>query len=325
METSAKMICHSISSLGKEIATMELCYPRFIHAEAKTHRILSLDDEEYELVLKQDVDLMDDAFLSRNASSSRAIPIEKMIKQVQQTPAMPIHWGKNQPGMQARKEHQYPELGQLEWEGCKEKSIYYATELNKMGFHKQIVNRLLEPFQWISVVVTSTEWDNFFKLRLHPDAQPEIKELARCMREAMDASIPDELNPGEYHLPYVNWDEFPMSMFSNKEDLLQTKIKCSIARCARVSYLNHDASVPDVSKDIALADKLLEAGHLSPFEHIATPMEFIKEGYVTDGITRVWLEIGDWEQGITHMDRDGTLWSGNFRGWIQHRQIVSAV
>ena len=294
-EITAKIIADSISPSGVRLTTMELNYPRFIHSEFMTHRMFS-----------------------RNASSSRAIPIEKMLKQVQENPAFPIHWGKTHPGMHAREEVEHPVGAYREWIRCSIDAIESAEFLLNYGLHKQIVNRVLEPFQYIKVIVTATEWDNFFKLRLHADAQPEIYELARCMKVSMEDSIPNKLEYGEWHAPYVEWDEFTMSMFRNKEDLLETKIKCSVARCARVSYLNHDNSSPDIEKDLQLAAKLLEAGHLSPFEHIATPMP-------TNVYSDRFEFDCEWVEGITHIDRGNVYWSGNFKSWIQHRQLLSAV
>lgn len=348
---SAKVVTDSLSPSGVRLTTLELNYHRFIHSEMMTHRMFS-----------------------RNASSSRAIPIEKMLQQVRDNPATPIHWGKNQPGMQAREELTQEDLEEAtercfiahekagdkyadfpnwwyafteshegfdefgggsfqkdplsiqevlyqEWVGMAREAAKSAEELNQLGLHKQIVNRVLEPFQWIKVIVTATEWDNFFKLRLHKDAQPEIQELARCMRKAMWDSTPTLLHPGEWHLPYVkNEGTLSMSCYANKQDLLTDMIKCSVARCARVSYLNHDKTSPDIGKDIALADMLLEAGHMSPFEHQATPMSWDSEGYVTDGVIRVWQGGGGWDKGTTHMDISGNLWSGNFKSWIQNRQ-----
>ena len=244
---------------------------------------------------------------SRNASSSRAIPTTKMLEQIRSNPAMPIHWGKNQAGMQASEE-----LDHLNGTYLWEDSAQYVAEncriMTDFGYHKQVVNRLLEPFQWISVVVTATEWDNFFKLRLHKDAQPEIQELAKCMKEAMDNSLPVTLQPGEWHLPYVD-----LADFDDSGDPILEAIKCSVARCARISFLNHDNSTPNIDKDIALADKLLEAGHMSPFEHIATPMNFAKDTF----------ELA-WENGVTHKDRDNNFWSGNFRGFIMYRKLLDA-
>lgn len=284
MKILAKIIADSIAN-GIRLVTMEFCYPRFIHSEVMTHRMFS-----------------------RNASSSRAIPVERVLEQVKDSPAMPIHWGKNQPGMRADIEYTGCEIPPLEslWRRASEDAHYWASELEGMCIHKQIVNRLLEPFQWIKVIVTATEWGNFFKLRDHADAQPEIAFLAAEMRKAMEESTPVELKPGEWHLPYV----------TKSSGRIEDDIKCSVARCARVSYNNHDNSSPDIEKDIALADRLLSAGHMSPLEHQATPMQYIWEGDLE------W-ENGDWPKGYTHSDRIGTLWSGNFRGWIQYRQYIN--
>lgn len=307
---SAKVICDSISPSGVRLTTMELEYPLIIHAEVKTHRILSLDDEEYEIVLKQDVDLMDDPMLSRNAASNRAIPTNKILKQVENDAFYPDNWGKNQPGMQADEE--LSDSDKLKatriWKRGIEDAEFWAMKLNRLGVHKQLANRLLMPFQYIKVIVTATEWDNFFKLRLHKDAQPEMMVLAEHMKKAMDESIPVELQPGDWHLPYVDLNEF-----DDSGDPISEAIKCSVARCARVSNLNHDNSTPDISKDIALADMLLVAGHMSPFEHIATPMNFAKDTF----------ELA-WENGVTHKDRDNNFWSGNFRGWVMYRKLLDA-
>ena len=284
MTISAKIVADSLSPSGVRLTTLELQYHRFVHSEMMTHRMFS-----------------------RNASSSRAIPVEKMLRQVKNYPAMPIHWGKNQPGMQAREECSELIRGctrEQQWESVAKWSVHKARLFSEAGYHKQIVNRLTEPFQWIKVIVTATEWDNFFKLRLHKDAQPEIRVLAEHMKKAMDESTPTELQPGEWHLPYVDCNEF---------DIKEEALKCSVARCARVSYLNHDNSTPDVEKDIKLADMLLEAGHMSPFEHQGTPMDF-------SGVQE-WYDL----KGVTHQDVNAWHWSGNFRGWIQHRQIISAV
>lgn len=283
MTTSAKIIADSISDSQIRITTMELKYHRFIHSEFMTHRVFS-----------------------RNASSSRAIPIERVLEQVKNSPAMPIHWGKNQPGMQAIQRLREMEMQhcESEWYDAAENAIKSAKYLASQGLHKQIANRLLEPFQHIKVIVTATEWDNFFKLRLAHDAQPEIQELAQRMKEAMDNSTPNELQHTEWHLPYLADGDF---LKTTKDNF----VKLSVARCARVSYLNHDNENPDIDKDIALADRLLEAGHMSLFEHQATPMDFAKDTYELT-----------WEKGVTHRDRKDNLWSANFRGWIQYRQLI---
>jgi len=293
MTISAKIIADSVAN-GIRITTMELEYPRFIHSEFMTHRLFS-----------------------RNASSSRAIPVAKMIAQVSENPAMPIHWGRNQPGMQATEEFDEEAIRDLkaDWLDTMRVSMRWAKHFAEVGVHKQIVNRILEPFQHIKVIVTATEWDNFFKLRLHPSAQPEMQELARCMKEAMNYSATTELIPGEWHLPYVEYDEFQCADGSID---MEKAIKCSVARCARVSYLNHDNSTPDIGKDIALADALLKDGHMSPFEHQASPMIEPSD----TGIAISNVDIYNMQEGVTHVTTKGELWSGNFRGWIQYRQTL---
>lgn len=243
MTISAKVIADS-TAWDKRITTLQLRYPRFIHSEFMTHRAFS-----------------------RNASSSRAIPVERLIKDVIDDPAMPIHYGKNQPGMQAREEHDAPVVfrhdavpPEAAWLRARDVAVDAARRFAKAGYHKQVANRLLEPFAHINVVVTATEWDNFFVLRDHSDAQPEIRVLAKVMKEAMVLSQPAETSR---HRPYVS------------ETNLSSEVACrvSAARCARVSYLTHDGKEPNVDADLALFDKL--AGgvpfHASPLEHQARP------------------------------------------------------
>jgi hypothetical protein len=268
---SAKVVAMSVHNYGPLLTTLELRYPRFIHAEFMTHRMFS-----------------------RNASSSRAIPVAKMIEQVRNDPAMPIHWGKNQPGMQAREEHDAEvwasRAGLVSnaeaWRCAAESAVCAAFAFSEAGYHKQIVNRLLEPFQFITVIVTATEWDNFFKLRLHPDAQPEIQELARVMLEAMDKAPLDAVDLAEWHLPYIDMATWGES--------LETAQMCSVARCARVSYLNHDNTEPNIDADVALHNRLKESGHMSPFEHAARPVD----AEVSNRFYR------------------------NYRGWISYRVFV---
>lgn len=275
----AKMVADSISPEGIRLSTLELNYPRIIHAEFMTHRVFS-----------------------RNASSNRAIPTKRLIDQAINETASPIHWGKNKKGMQADEEFSESECEKFvhDWREFANLAAKMAKKFADAGLHKQAANRVLEPFQFIRVVVTATEWDNFFSLRLHPDAQPEIQELARVMKEAMDKSEPAKLEPGDWHLPYVRADESELD--------ISDRIKISVARCARVSYLNHDNSAPNVDNDIALHDRLLRDGHMSPLEHQGSPMRPI---------------VGEiWGDGVTHYDKYWQRWSGNFRGWIQYRQIV---
>lgn len=304
---SAKIIAHSKSSVtGKEIVTFELEYPRFIHAEFMTHRLFS-----------------------RNAASSRAIPVEKMLETINNNPAMPEYWGKNQAGMSAAEE--VDDLTKSDaihkWRWALEEASKQASYLYKIGVHKQIVNRLVEPFSHIKVVCTATEYDNFFHLRKHKDAQPEIRILAERMWQALQESKPQLLHPGEWHLPYIDvWRNdngclgYINPNFNDKSSEDETfldedvALKISASLCAQVSYRKSDDSL---EKALIIYDRLVNSSpvHASPFEHQATPMPiFLPTDYLRGHIWNV--------DGITHEDKNGNLWSGNFKGWIQHRQLI---
>jgi len=288
MEITAKIIAHSVTQQGKQIVTFELEYPRFIHSELMTHRLFS-----------------------RNAASSRAIPVAKMIEQVRLAPAMPVHWGKNQPGMQAKEELDDWNKGLVQgyWEGASYNAARLAEDMNNAGAHKQIVNRILEPFQMMKTVLTATELDNFFWLRKHKDAQPEIKLLAEKMWEVLEASDPVELAAGDWHTPYFGAGYWLKDCGISLEDALAISSSC----CAQVSYRKLDDSL-EKAKDIF--GKLIESKpcHASPTEHQASPMAYPKVVEST--------YVFSTEDGITHADMNGDYWSGNFKGWIQHRQLI---
>ena len=287
--TTAKIIADSISESGIRITTMELEFERFLLAQFNTHRQFS-----------------------RSAQSSRAVPVQKMIDALNDN-ATP-KFMKNEKGMQSTEEFKEWELDYAKkyWLQAKEYAVIQAEQMIDLGVHKQFVNRLLEPFATVKVVVTATEWDNFFYLRLHHAAQPEMQELAQAMKNAMDESVPEMLFAPAYHLPYVDYDTIDLKGLTDCGDKALELCKLiSAARCARVSYLNHDNSTPDIEKDLELAQRLLADKHLSPFEHQAKPMEFYDA-----------FEDESWEKGVTHIDGNFNAWSGNFRGWIQHRQLV---
>lgn len=297
MTISAKIIAISIAPNGQMIVTWELEYQRFIHGEFMTHRLFS-----------------------RNAASSRAIPVATIIKQVSDDPAMPIHWGANQSGMQASKElSPVLQIGaQWAWKMAAKAAVKWAETLVKLGLHKQASNRILEPFQTMKTVMTATCMDNFFWLRNHEDAQPEIKELARLMWEALQASTPNKLEPGDWHVPYYGegfWKRVATSFNATDVDTngftLDEALAISSSCCAQVSYRKLD----DTLEKAQMVYKRLvdsEPVHASPFEHQATPMD--DETYNGDP--------DSWEDGVTHMDKDYKFWSGNFIGWVQHRQLI---
>ena len=264
MKITAKILADSVHGLfNTRLTTLELRYPRYIHAEFMTHRVFS-----------------------RNASSSRAIPIQKQIDAIESDPVFPLEWGTNKPGMQAGEalDTESRTAAENEWQLALNDAIRHARVLKGLGVHKQIVNRILEPFAYITVIVTATDWQNFFDLRISPLSQPEIQDLAKKIRYAMDQSIPTIMLPGQAHLPFVTSDE-------KEQNTIPLNMMLSAARCARVSYLTHDGLAPDTNKDLALAERLRADRHASVFEHQAQPREF-------------------------------TGHSRNFKNWFQHRDIL---
>ncbi len=266
MPFSARVLLDSVSPAGVRLTTMEARYPRFIHSEVLTHR-----------------------HFSRNSGSSRALPVRKMIDAVRTDPAMPVWWGRNQAGMQAREEldEDARAFAQAEWQRALDDALAHAERLAAadVNLHKQLVNRILEPFAWITVIITATEWANFFTQRTHEDAQPELKHIAGLMLAAYRASGPRALALDDWHTPLILADEEAVLP-------LEQRLKISVARSARVSYLSHEGS-RDHAKDIELYERLVGGGangHWSPFEHVATPL-------ASPG-----------------------AWSGNFRGWEQFRK-----
>lgn len=282
--------------LKSRLTTFELVYPRFIHGELMTHRMFS-----------------------RNAASSRAIPIDKVIELLQTNPAMPVHWGKNQAGMQANTEIDNIEGAKLLWLAARDSAISHAIVMRDMGLHKQIVNRILEPYQLMKTIVTATEFNNWFWLRAHPDAQPEIKELAEKMLEIYEIYAPDELFEDEWHVPYVNTQRsiYTGELFyideNDKYITAQEARMISASCCAQVSYRKNDGSL---EKAHVVFDRLINSVpvHASPVEHIATPVSFKMMLDLCDS----GIEI----EGMTHVAVNGQPWSGNLRGWIQYRQLI---
>lgn len=242
---SAKVLADSISPEGMRLTTMELVYPRFVHAELMTHRVFS-----------------------RNASSSRAIPVKRALQMIRDNPAVPVSWRMNQAGMQGYEvaTDAVAHEAQGIWLTAMASAIDAAEKLDALGLHKQIVNRITEPFSHIKVVLTSVWWDNWDGLRNHHMAEPTIEALAIKIAEARAASTPTLLQNGEWHLPYITDED------RGTHDV-DTLIKVSAARCARVSYNNHDGKKATLEKEIELHDALLVAQpiHASPAEHQATP------------------------------------------------------
>lgn len=260
---ACEVLADSVGPNGKRLTTVVVSgFWKLLQAELNTHR-----------------------WFSRNSASSRAIPSEKLRQRIINEPAMPVFWGKNQAGMQAQEELSPSKQKAAKdiWIDARNKMLMYADQLAEIGLHKQLCNRLLEPWMATSIIISSTEWDGFDRQRCHPDAQPEFRVAAEAIRTARLNSVPTALNETQWHLPLVRMEDWDM----HPELHL---IKLSVARCARVSYLTHDGK-RDPSADFELYDRLTRSGHWSPFEHVASPF-----------LTK---------------DR-----CGNFIGWHQHRADV---
>ncbi len=262
---TVKIIADSLSPDGVRLTTFQLRYWRAIHSEFMTHRDFS-----------------------RNASSSRAIPVKKMLAQIWSDPAGPEFWGSNRPGMQAGDELAGWRLwaSKVLWKFLAKIAAAGSWGLMKLGNHKQTANRVTEPYQFISVVVTATSYGNFFVLRDHHAAQPEIRDLAVDMKKALLTSSPQVLTTGEWHLPYITGDEVADAYTRERSWLLPI---LSAARCARVSYNLHDGTKPDETKDTNLFRTLAltAPSHASPLEHQAV---------VNPQVYRSRNLQGDWQQ-----------------------------
>ena len=310
-ETSIKatVICDSISEQGIRLTTFEIEYPRIVMSEFNTMRAIS-----------------------KNSSSSRAIPVSKMLEHTKNINLKPIYFGSKKSGMQAGDELDGNDLinAKLFWEAALFDAVTWATELDELGVAKEVTNRLVEPFQLVKVVCTATDWGNFFNLRLHPDSDPNICMLAYKMYQVMQESKPIELKVGEWHLPFVNvgWNGKGEMCYAD-EDFnfieLEQAIKLSAASCASVSYRTEEMTLEKADK---IFDMLIKAEviHASPFEHLATPIskeiEIENSDYLTVGFINKVGDSNTWQQGITHMNKQGELCSGNLRGFVQYRHLL---
>ena len=320
---TAKVVCDSINEQGVRLTTFEIEYPRIVMSEFNTHRSVS-----------------------KNSSSSRAIPVSKMLGHTQTVNLKPVYFGSKKAGMQAGKELVDGDLinAKLFWESALFDAVTWATELDELGVAKEVTNRLVEPFQLVKVVCTATDWENFFNLRLHPDSDPNICMLAYKMYQAIQESEPVELKAGEWHLPYVETvsairgdDNVQCKAYVHPNALefinLEQAIKLSAASCASVSYRTEGMTLEKADK---IFDMLIKAEviHASPFEHLATPIKkhlcvFKDDDYVfADSEVDLDLSINltynnrTWENGVTHMNKQGQLCSGNLRGFVQYRHLL---
>lgn len=281
------MICDSISPEGIRLCTLQLRYPYIIHGELMTHRVFS-----------------------RNASSTRAIPVRRMIQSVKDDPFIPLVWTKNEPGMQGRS---FMSLDEVEnasriWMEAMENAVSSAYDMAAIGAHKQIANRLLLPFMHIDVVVTSTHWANWDALRIHEDAEPHIQILAKEIFAAREGSKPIPIRHGEWHLPYITYEDWNNPETHGHKDP-EFLLKMSTARCAWVSYVDPLGKKATIGQEVDLHDRLvlMDPVHASPAEHQATPDVRWTGRMGTYGPDIVWQHPEE---------------HGNFFGWRQYRKTL---
>lgn len=283
MSVSAKILLDSITDGGSRLVTWEWTYPRMIHSEIMTHRALS-----------------------KNSASSRAIPAAKLRRRVLDEPAVPGHWGANQRGMQASSEVADADAARAWWMRGRDLMAAHHEEGERLGLHKQVVNRVIEPWMLITIIVSGTDWANFFSLRTHEAAEPNFRALARLAWDQFHEHMPAYREPGDWHLPMIDMvggdhDAVKALCWGGALDgtpVLDVLKKVSVGRCARVSYLTHDGR-RDMLEDVGLHDTLASTAtsgdpmHASPFEHVA--------------------------QAVGRRER-----CGNFEGWRQYRKFFDS-
>lgn len=308
MTYAANVLVDSINEHDVRLTSIQVNVPRMVLPELISHRALS-----------------------RNSASSRAIPVNKLISSVLDNPFIPDRFGANQSGMVAE-EFLGPEdeaLAREAWLRARDLAVLGAVGLNGgidsvsdrtlrarlttlresydyqfmpvgASVHKQLVNRLIEPWMWGVSIVSATDWDNFLALRTDRNAQPQIQQVALHIQEALEDSEPSFLSEDQWHAPLIQPGE--MELFEadyrvQSGDITATEMmkRIAVGRCARVSYLTHDGR-RDPIKDIELHNRLLLAGHMSPFEQVARPM--------------------------TATEFAANHYAGNFKGWVQLRKTI---
>lgn len=340
----AEILADSISPQGHRLTSMLTSYPRFVHSEHLRHRAFSY-----------------------SVASSRALPTKALIERIMEDPVLPVYWGKYDKGMGAKEEltDRQQDKAKARWLRARDSAVKHVGMLSDLSRHhdddlwdeedintglsKELINRLLEPWMWATVVCSGTDaaWANFFWLRCHPAAQPEMREAALMMEDAYHASKPRTVRSGSWHLPFIEGDDWtdawdlitgepwndgestrPTSVSERLEMLTATQEllkQVSAARCARTSYLTHDGE-HSLTADVALFEKLLAGSeeepeqpmHLSPLEHVATP---IPDGtYITaEKVQRIAPFAG-----MHHLKDLGSHMNkyGNLEGWMSLRTMI---
>lgn len=328
MTFACRIAADSIAQCNARLTTYIVTYPRAIHSEIMTHKMLS-----------------------KSSASSRAIPSARLIGRVEESPWIPDYIGANQKGMQPGEELSGDVRIQAvdEWIHASKDAVAHARALEKLGIHKGVVNRVVETWMWITVIISGTEWSNFFGLRCHEAAEPHFQHIARMMRAAMLESVPTQLGENDWHMPLIFDEDWPAAY-----DLLglggaapspgarieaqKLLLKVSVGRCARVSYLTHDGR-RDLREDIRLHDDLMTKRplHAAPAEHVARGMSWpvwtkglldfrspaaLREEVVRCRKERIDLRRAPTEHEMVMETALGELTSGNYLGFTQYRKTL---
>ena len=246
-KTSATIVADSVSQNGSRLTTFTLVMPRIILSEASKHRVFTMSSQ-----------------------SSRAVPFKTMLKTVRTDPFVPINFMRDHKGMQGKTYFTNKftiSLLIFLWLRARDCAMLFAWLLNYIGLTKQMCNRLLEPFMWHEIIVSATDYENFFTQRCAADAEIHIQDLAIKMRIAMEESTPTLLRYDEYHIPFRDEILAQAGGALSRNEL----IIHSIAKCARISYNKYNQRI-DYDKDLALVKKLIKDMHMTPLEHVASPV-----------------------------------------------------
>lgn len=336
---STKIVADSKNRQGDRLTTMLITFPRIILAELNTHRMLS-----------------------KNSASSRAIPFEKMVNAVRSIGFTPIAWQKDHKGMQGTEYFTDPEMLatlDIDWNMAKIDAIERATLLHNSGVTKQYCNRMLEAYMMHTVLISGTEWENFFSLRCPQYQYQSSGPLYRSWndlvnsifksganRDVIDAlenmSLIDRLknNTGqaEIHMMALAesmWDAYnasnPKELNSGEwhipfedqiaDDIpIKDRIKLATAMAARTSYtIIGDEKIISNEKLINIHDKMAKQ---DPFH--ASPFEHCAKVMADE-------EYHNFVKGYWHMngtvsifDTETTGWCRNFKGFIQYRYLLES-
>lgn len=315
----ARVIADSTSIWDKRLTTFEFTFPRMVLSEFNTHRLLSRNSASSRAipVAKQIKKILQDPFIpafetvrknqpGMQGTTNLTVDDYKQFVEIWKTgrsravlTALEIILGVEKASEALGRDYHTVRDLFLDEEKMNaaiavlDASTQEIAEARKNGeetpylnIHKQTANRVLEPYMWHVVIASATEWDNFWYLRNHTDADPQIHTIAALGQSLYEESTPELLVEGQWHLPFVREEE-------KAEARSNTKLwkGISTGRCARVSYETHDGK-RNLDADVKLYERLVaDPPHLSPAEHVARPQK-------------------------------GSEWSGNFQGFFQHRKEI---